>query len=53
MCPIREVGMPEANILIVGGGPAGLTTAGALKEAGHEAVILDRGERVGQSWEQR
>ena len=45
--------MPEANILIVGGGPAGLSAAGALKQAGLDAVILDAGERVGQSWEAR
>ena len=45
--------MPDAEILIVGGGPAGLTTAGAIKEAGLESIILDSGERVGQSWERR
>ena len=45
--------MPDADILIVGGGPAGLSTAGALKQAGLEATILDGGERVGQSWEER
>ena len=45
--------MPDTGILIVGGGPAGLTTAGALKQAGLEAIILDSGERIGQSWEQR
>ena len=45
--------MPEAGIIIVGGGPAGLTTAGALKKVGVESVILDRGERIGQSWEER
>ena len=41
------------KIIIVGGGPAGLTTAGALKQVGLEATILDSGARVGQSWEQR
>ena len=45
--------MPDADILIVGGGPAGLSTAGALKQAGHAATILDSGEQIGQSWEQR
>jgi cation diffusion facilitator CzcD-associated flavoprotein CzcO len=45
--------MPETEILIIGGGPAGLTTAGALKQAGLDSTILDRGERIGQSWEQR
>lgn len=45
--------MPDTKILIIGGGPAGLTTAGALKQAGLESTILDSGERVGQSWEGR
>jgi putative flavoprotein involved in K+ transport len=45
--------MPDVEILIVGGGPAGLTTAGALKQIGLEAIILDAGERIGQSWDQR
>jgi cation diffusion facilitator CzcD-associated flavoprotein CzcO len=45
--------MPNADILIVGGGPAGLTTAGALKQVGLESIIIDSGERIGQSWEQR
>jgi cation diffusion facilitator CzcD-associated flavoprotein CzcO len=45
--------MPDVNILIVGGGPAGLSTAGALKQVGLDATILDRGERIGHSWEER
>ena len=45
--------MPDAKILIVGGGPAGLSAAGALKQVGLEATILDGGQRIGQSWEQR
>jgi cation diffusion facilitator CzcD-associated flavoprotein CzcO len=45
--------MPETEIVIIGGGPAGLTSAGALKQAGLEAILLEQGERAGQSWEQR
>lgn len=45
--------MADADILVVGGGPAGLTTAGALKQVGLESTILDSGTRIGQSWEQR
>ena len=45
--------MSEAEILIIGAGPAGLTTAGALKQAGLEATLLDGGERIGHSWEGR
>jgi putative flavoprotein involved in K+ transport len=45
--------MRSTEIVIVGGGPAGLTTAGALRQVGLESTILDSGERVGQSWAQR
>ncbi|MDR3574159.1 MAG: NAD(P)/FAD-dependent oxidoreductase [Anaerolineaceae bacterium] len=45
--------MPDADILIIGAGPAGLSTAGALKQAGLASVILDSGQRIGHSWEQR
>ncbi len=45
--------MPESNILIIGAGPAGLSTAGALKHAGLESTILDRSDHIGQSWDQR
>jgi cation diffusion facilitator CzcD-associated flavoprotein CzcO len=40
-------------IVIVGGGPAGLSTAGALKKVGLDSVVLDRDERVGGSWLRR
>lgn len=45
--------MPEVEILIVGGGPSGLSTAGALKQVGLESTILDGSDRIGQSWEAR
>ncbi|WP_234380396.1 flavin-containing monooxygenase [Streptomyces sp. CMB-StM0423] len=37
-------------MLVVGGGPAGLATAAALRAAGVRAVVLERGARVGDSW---
>jgi putative flavoprotein involved in K+ transport len=40
-------------IVIVGGGPAGLSTAGALKNVGLNAVVFDRDDRVGGSWMRR
>ncbi len=45
--------MPDSEIVIVGAGPAGLSTAGALKTIGLEAVVLDQNDRIGSSWEQR
>lgn len=45
--------MPEANIVIVGGGAAGLTIAGALKKIGLESTILDRDDRIGGTWARR
>lgn len=34
--------MTEAEIIVVGGGPAGSTCAGKLREAGREVLILDK-----------
>jgi cation diffusion facilitator CzcD-associated flavoprotein CzcO len=45
--------MPDVDIVIVGGGPAGLSTAGALKSIGLEAVVLDKDDRIGGSWARR
>jgi cation diffusion facilitator CzcD-associated flavoprotein CzcO len=45
--------MPNTNILIIGGGAAGLTTAGALKHLGLESTILDKDERTGDVWARR
>jgi putative flavoprotein involved in K+ transport len=45
--------MPEFPIVIVGGGAAGLTTAGALKHAGLDALILDKDSQIGGTWARR
>ena len=45
--------MPDTEIVIVGGGPAGLSTAGALKSIGLEAAVLDKDDRIGGSWARR
>jgi putative flavoprotein involved in K+ transport len=45
--------MSVVQIVIVGGGAAGLTTAGALKHAGLDAVILDKDSQIGGTWARR
>jgi cation diffusion facilitator CzcD-associated flavoprotein CzcO len=39
--------------IVLGAGPAGLTTAAMLKRRGIEAVVLERGEELGHAWRQR
>src|SRR5512143_3521308 len=41
------------NILIVGGGAAGLSAAGALKHLGIDSTILDQDEHTGDVWTRR
>lgn len=40
-------------VTVVGGGPAGLAVAGALRRRGVDALVLERGEGVGASWRGR
>lgn len=42
--------MQHAQVAIIGGGPAGLSTAGALKKLGLAPVVFDRNAVVGSSW---
>jgi len=41
------------QVVVIGGGPAGLSTAAALSRRGVDALVLDRNERVGASWAER
>ncbi len=46
-------GTERVETVIIGGGQAGLATAYHLKERGRPSVILDAGERVGDTWRTR
>jgi putative flavoprotein involved in K+ transport len=50
---IKGFFMPQAPILIIGGGAAGLAAAGALKHHGLDSVILDRDQKTGDIWRNR
>lgn len=43
----------EPTVLVVGGGQAGLSIAARLGQAGIDALIIDRAERVGDNWRKR
>ena len=45
--------MPEAPVVVVGGGASGLSAAAALKRRGVDAVVLEQDETVGGSWARR
>jgi len=42
-----------APVLILGGGAAGLSTAGALAERGIEATVIEQDDHIGGSWSHR
>jgi putative flavoprotein involved in K+ transport len=43
----------DADVLVVGAGPAGLATAACLRRRGIEPLVVDRGSAVGESWRRR
>ncbi len=43
----------EPDVLIVGGGHAGISAAVELKRIGCEVLVIDRQERVGDNWRHR
>lgn len=43
----------EAPVIIVGGGAAGLSTAGALRRRGIDAVVLEQDSELGGTWARR
>lgn len=40
----------EHEVAVIGAGPAGLASAACLRQEGVEAVVLERGGRVGTAW---
>ena len=50
-CTQATAQMPASpQALIIGAGPAGLACAVTLRQAGIEAQILEKSDRVGASW---
>jgi putative flavoprotein involved in K+ transport len=43
----------DPEVLIIGGGHAGLTVAARLQHLGVDALIIDRCERIGDNWRSR
>lgn len=40
----------EADVIVIGAGPAGLATAASLVRRGHSPVVLDQAREVASSW---
>jgi len=49
----RELIDAEPEVLIVGGGQAGLISAAHLARLGVRALVIDKNERVGDNWRKR
>jgi len=43
----------EVGAIVVGGGPAGIATAGELRRRGIEVVVMERGPALGARWRSR
>ncbi|MDQ1532123.1 MAG: putative flavoprotein involved in transport, partial [Microbacteriaceae bacterium] len=43
----------DADVLVVGAGPAGLAVAACLRRRGVDVLVVDRGAAVGDSWRAR
>ena len=43
----------DADVLVIGAGPAGLAVAACLRKRGVDVVVVDRGDAVGESWASR
>ena len=45
--------MPDASVVVVGGGASGLSAAAALKRKGIDCVVLERDAQIGGTWARR
>lgn len=45
--------MPDASVIVVGGGASGLSAAAALKQKGIDSVVLERDPQIGGTWARR
>jgi putative flavoprotein involved in K+ transport len=45
--------MPDASVIVVGGGASGLSAAGALVHKGIDTVVLEQDAHIGGSWARR
>ena len=43
----------DADVLVVGAGPAGLAVAACLRKRGIGVLVVDRGDAIGDSWRHR
>ncbi|MFI0512591.1 flavin-containing monooxygenase [Streptomyces sp. WSLK1-5] len=48
--PADRPDQPDRPVYVIGGGPAGLSVAHALRARGVRAVVLEKSEQVGASW---
>lgn len=48
--PADRPDQPDRPVYVIGGGPAGLSVAYALRARGVRAVVLEKSEQVGASW---
>src|SRR3954469_8082057 len=46
-------GPMDADVLVVGAGPAGLAVAACLRKRGVDVLVVDKGTAVGDSWRNR
>ena len=45
--------MPDASVVVIGGGASGLSAAAALKRKGIDSVVLERDAQIGGTWARR